>query len=99
MNISSGSSGYVYGCTTSSVKESILQSYCKPGGTLRVIIATVPFGMGLDCPDVRKVIHWGPSSDIEQYLQETGRAQVGINYHPQPFCLWLIFKPIQLRKA
>ena len=30
--------------------------------------------MGLDCPNVRSVIHWGPSGDIEQYLQETGRA-------------------------
>jgi len=30
--------------------------------------------MGLDCPNIRKVIHWGPPSDIESYLQETGRA-------------------------
>ena len=37
-------------------------------------MATVAFGMGLDCPNVRKVIHWGPSGDIELYLQETGRA-------------------------
>ena len=26
------------------------------------------------CPDVRKIIHWGPSQDVEQYLQETERA-------------------------
>ena len=32
------------------------------------------FGMGLDCPNVHKVIHWGPSTDIELYCQETGRA-------------------------
>lgn len=30
--------------------------------------------MGLDCPNVRRIIHWGPSSDIEQYLQNTGSA-------------------------
>ena len=61
-------------CTIPSVKESILESFCKPDGKLRVVVATVAFGMGLDCPNVRRVVHWGPSSDIEQYVQETGRA-------------------------
>ncbi len=37
-------------------------------------MATVAFGMGLDCPNVRRIIHWGPSTDVEQYVQETGRA-------------------------
>ena len=55
-------------------KESILQSFCCEHGTLRVIIATIAFGMGLDCPNIREVIHWGPSSDLESYIQETGRA-------------------------
>lgn len=61
-------------CTEASVKESILQSFCRPGGTLRIVIATIAFGMGLDCPDIREVMHWGPSSDLESYVQETGRA-------------------------
>ena len=30
--------------------------------------------MGLDSLNVRNVIHWGPSSDIESYVQESGRA-------------------------
>ena len=38
------------------------------------MVATIAFGTGLDCPNIRRVIHWGPSSDIVQYLQETGRA-------------------------
>ena len=41
---------------------------------LRVVVAIIAFGMGLDCPNVRRVIHWDPSSDVESYIQETGRA-------------------------
>ena len=61
-------------CTTSTVKDTILQHFCKPKSVLRVIVATIAFGLGLDCPNVRRVIHWGASGDIEQYVQEFGRA-------------------------
>ena len=30
--------------------------------------------MGLDCPNVKEIIHWGPSSTVEDYVQEIGRA-------------------------
>ena len=29
----------------------------------------------MDCPNVCTIIHWSPSGDIEQYMQETGRAR------------------------
>lgn len=61
-------------CTEAAVKESILQSICMMDGKLCIVIATIAFGMCLDCPDIREVIHWGPSSDIESYVQETGRV-------------------------
>ena len=61
-------------CTESKVKNVVLQNFKNPSSCLRVVIATVAFGMGLDCPDVHRVIHWGPPEDIETYLQETGRA-------------------------
>ena len=52
-------------------KQSIISSFCTPSG---VIISTIAFGMGVDVPDVRTVIHYGPSSGIEEYVQESGRA-------------------------
>lgn len=61
-------------CTAPSVKNHIVQSFSDPQGVLRVVVATIAFGMGLDCPNVRHVIHWGPPDDIDNYVQESGRG-------------------------
>ncbi|XP_069847760.1 ATP-dependent DNA helicase Q4-like isoform X1 [Dipodomys merriami] len=43
-------------------------------GQLRVVVATVAFGMGLDRPDVRAVLHLGLPPSFESYVQAVGRA-------------------------
>ena len=61
-------------CTDKDVKSQIVSQFKNPHSVLRVVIATTAFEMGIDCPNVRHIIHWGPPEDIESYVQQTGRA-------------------------
>ncbi|XP_011405720.1 PREDICTED: uncharacterized protein LOC105313748 [Amphimedon queenslandica] len=58
-------------CTDEAIKQQIILSFTK-GDTLRIVCATIAFGMGVDSPNVWVVMHVGPSDDIESYIQETG---------------------------
>ena len=49
------------------VKESILKLFCVPSN-LRIVISTVAFGMGIDCHDVKQVIHLGQPESVESYI-------------------------------
>ena len=51
-------------CTAPSVKNHIVQSFSDPQGVLCVVVATIAFGMGLDCPNARHVIHWSGGAHL-----------------------------------
>lgn len=53
-------------------RERVQQEFL--GGKLDVIVATIAFGMGVDKPDIRTVIHTALPGSVEGYYQEIGRA-------------------------
>ena len=55
-------------CTEKRVKNTIIHNRFSS------VCGTVAFGMGLDSPNIRRIVHWGSPASIEDYIQETGRA-------------------------
>jgi ATP-dependent DNA helicase RecQ len=60
--------------TPKAVKQHISKNLSSDEGHIRILIATIAFGMGIDCKQVNRIIHFGPSKNIECYIQESGRA-------------------------
>ncbi|KAG5869669.1 hypothetical protein JTB14_035596 [Gonioctena quinquepunctata] len=55
-------------------------------GELRIVVATVAFGMGINKSDIRAVIHYNMPSSFESYVQEVGRAgRDGLEAHCHVF--------------
>jgi ATP-dependent DNA helicase RecQ len=63
--------GY-HGGVTSSERDQRQRAWVRD--EVRVMVATNAFGMGIDKPDVRFVVHMAPPSSLESYYQEAGRA-------------------------
>lgn len=57
---------------TDNEKLDILERF--ESGALKIVFATSAFGMGIDIPDIRVVVHYLIPESIEQYYQEVGRA-------------------------
>jgi len=75
---------------TAAVRRRVLRAFLAD--RVPVIVATSAFGMGIDKPDVRRVLHWGPPRTLESYYQEAGRA--GRDGRPAE-CL-LLWRPADL---
>ena len=63
-----------HSCTEPCIKDSILKLFAMVNSNLWLLIATVAFGMGVDVPNIRTIIHFGACGDIESYVQAVGRA-------------------------
>lgn len=66
------SSNYYHGDCSASHRKNVYRNFFDK--TLKVIVATSAFGMGVNKPDIRFIVHAGPPKDLESYLQEIGRA-------------------------
>lgn len=72
LNAAGFSADYYHAGLETYIKDQRQNSWTM--GMIRVIVATNAFGMGIDKPDVRLVVHMDLPSSIEEYFQEAGRA-------------------------
>lgn len=66
-------SGRYHGKMTKAEREAEQRRYMKPSKRI-VMVATSAFGMGIDKPNIRYVLHYHAPGSLEQYVQEAGRA-------------------------
>ena len=59
--------------TEKNVQEEIIQSFGVDDGIIRVLIATIAYGMGVDCKGVYNTIIFGHPADVDDYVQMAGR--------------------------
>ena len=63
-----------HSCLQQEDQVRITSEFPKHNSMVRCVVSTIAFGMGVDIPDIKYVIHWGPSKTILDYWQEVGRC-------------------------
>lgn len=86
---------FFHGDMSSSEKTEVIQKFRD--GELSTVFATSAFGMGIDIPDIRGVVHYLLTESTEQYYQQIGR--VGRDDKPSWAVLFYSDKNIDVRKT
>jgi superfamily II DNA helicase RecQ len=60
--------------TPQRIKDKVLSDIVNCDSQIRLVIATSALGMGVNIPDIYRVIHYGIPEDIESYVQAVGRG-------------------------
>lgn len=88
-------STYFHGEMKSEEKAEVVRRF--KAGELRMVFATSAFGMGIDIPDIRGVVHYLLPESVEQYYQQIGR--VGRDGNPSWAVLFYSDKNVEVRKT